>query len=183
MYCMRMLLNPIYRGDPEPKRMFRLLWRFQITGNLPGNRPPFLLFDLEDELVHANIVMADKDIIGIDNDRARNIMDYAVFDPNSMNNDIIRPEIIVAQFEFKPMLFQLLQAIGQYSGVVDDDPHFHLRQFLEVAINFKIPSITDDTFQLRLFTYSLRCRAKSWLNSLEPNFIVTWNALDDIFFG
>ncbi|KAI5440890.1 hypothetical protein KIW84_010379 [Lathyrus oleraceus] len=44
--------------------MFGLLWRFQITGNLPGNRPPFLLFDLEDELVQANIVMADKDIIG-----------------------------------------------------------------------------------------------------------------------
>ncbi|CAL5199950.1 unnamed protein product [Lathyrus oleraceus] len=125
--------------------------------------------------------MADNDIIGIANDRARNIKDYVMFDSNVMNTRIIRPEIIVAQFIFNPMMFQMLQAIGQYSGSANDDPHRHLRQFLEVASNFKIPSISDDVFWLWLFPYSLRGRAKSWLNSLKPNSIATWNALTEKF--
>lgn len=125
--------------------------------------------------------MVDNDIIGIANDRAKNIRDYAVFDPNSMNTSIIHPEISVAQFAFKPMMFQMLQAISQYLGTTNEDPHLPLRQFLEVASNFKILGITDDAFRLRLFPYSLRGRAKSWLNSLEPNSIATWNSLA-IFF-
>ncbi|MCI56164.1 hypothetical protein A2U01_0077415, partial [Trifolium medium] len=68
-------------------------------------------------------------------------------------------------------MFQMLQTVGQFSGVATEDPHLQLKQFLEVASNFKIPGITDDAFRLRLFPYSLRDRAKSWLNSLEPNSI------------
>jgi hypothetical protein len=126
-------------------------------------------------------VLAEPDIIGIANDRARNIRTYAVFDPNAMNTGIVRPEITAAQFEFKPMMFQMLQTVGQFSGAATDDPHLHLKQFLEVASNFMIPGITDDAFRLRLFPYSLRDRAKSWLNSLKPNSIATWNALAENF--
>ncbi|MCI57615.1 hypothetical protein A2U01_0078866, partial [Trifolium medium] len=60
--------------------------------------------------------MAEPDIIGIANDRGRSIRDYAVFDPNVMNTRIVRPEITAAQFEFKPMMFQMLQTVGQFSG-------------------------------------------------------------------
>ncbi|KAI5384334.1 hypothetical protein KIW84_071373 [Lathyrus oleraceus] len=122
--CIRGTLNPVYRGDPELERTLRLLRRFQLTGYFPDN-----------------------DIIGIANDRARNIRDYVVFDPNAMNTRIIKPKIIVAQFEFKPMIFQMLQAIGQYSSSANDDPHLYLRQFLEVASNFKIPDISNDAFR------------------------------------
>ncbi|XP_058725983.1 uncharacterized protein LOC131597295 [Vicia villosa] len=75
------------------------------------------------------------------------------------------------------MMFQMLQTTSQYSGAPTRDPPLHLRQFLDVAINFKIPGVTDDAFRLRLFPYSLRDRAKSWLNSLEPNSIATRNDL------
>ncbi|MCI41680.1 retrotransposon gag protein, partial [Trifolium medium] len=44
-----------------------------------------------------------------------------------------------------------------------------------------VPNATEDAFRLRLFPYSLRDRAKSWLNSLEPNSIATWNALAEKF--
>ncbi|MCI44189.1 hypothetical protein A2U01_0065428, partial [Trifolium medium] len=77
-----------------------------------------------------------------------------------MNTGIIRPEITAAQFEFKPMMFKMLQTVGQFSGAVTEDPHLHLKQFLEVASNFKISGVTDDAFRLRLFSYSLRDRAK-----------------------
>ncbi|KAI5427241.1 hypothetical protein KIW84_032592 [Lathyrus oleraceus] len=48
------------------------------------------------------------------------------------------------------MMFQMLQAIGQYSGFANDGPQLHLRKFLEVTSNFNIPSISDDAFKLRL---------------------------------
>lgn len=50
----------------------------------------------------------------------------------------------------------MLQSISQYSSTANEDPHLHLRKFLEMASNFKIIGITDDTFKLRLFPYSLR---------------------------
>ncbi|MCI22482.1 hypothetical protein A2U01_0043658, partial [Trifolium medium] len=97
-----------------------------------------------------------------------------------MNSGIIVPEITAPQFQFT-MMFQMLQVVGQFSGAEIEDPHLHLRQFLDVASNFKIPGITQEAFRLRLFPYSLRDRAKSWLNSLEPNSIATWNALAEKF--
>lgn len=75
------------------------------------------------------------------------------------------------------MMFQLFQTTDQYSGSANEDSHLHLRQFLDVVSNFKIPGVTDYAFRLRLFPYSLRDRAKSWLNSLKSNSIATWNDL------
>ncbi|KAI5385172.1 hypothetical protein KIW84_071964 [Lathyrus oleraceus] len=153
---MRGTLNPVYRGDPELEKTLRLLRRFQLTGHFPKSPPPFLTVYIEEQhgfvqeyFEQEEVVMADNDIIGIANDKARNIRDYDVFDPKSMNTGIIRPEITVAQFEFKPMMFQMLQAIGKYSRSANDDPHLHLRQLLEAANNFKIPGILDDSFRLR----------------------------------
>jgi hypothetical protein len=107
------------------------------------------------------IVMAEPDIMGIANDRAHNIRDYVVFDPNATNIEIVRQENTAAQFEFTPMLFQMLQTVSQFFGAVTDNPHLHLKQFLQVASNFKILGNTDEAFKLRLFPYSLRCGAKS----------------------
>ena len=73
-----------------------------------------------------------------------------------MNTGIVRPEITANHFEFKPMMFQMLQTVGQFNGLPHEDPHLHLKQFLDVASNFKIPGVTDDAFKLRLFPYSLK---------------------------
>lgn len=138
------MLTLIYKGDLEPEKILILLRRFQAIGHLPGSPPPIILFGnfegyFEEEPFEEEVVMVDNEIIGIANDRARKIRDYIVFDPNSMNTRIMRPYIIMAQFEFKPMVFKMLQEIGQYSGATNEDPCFHSRQFLEVASNFKIP--------------------------------------------
>lgn len=53
------------------------------------------------------------------------------------------------------MMFQMLQTIDQFSEVDTYDPYLHLKQFIEVAGNFKIPDVEDDAFKLRLFPYSL----------------------------
>ena len=175
---MRRLLTLVYRGDSKPKRTLRLLNIFQATGHLLVSLPPVLVFGkfegyFEEEPIKEERFMTDNDIIGISNDMARDISYYDVFDLNSMNTGVIRPSITMTRFEFKSMMFQMLKAIGQYSGVVNEDPHLHLRHFLELASNFKITRIINDDFRLKLFSYSLMDRAKHWLDSLEPISIAT----------
>lgn len=91
------LLHLVYKGDPEPERTLRVLRRFQLTGHFLGSPPPFFLVDLPEleEIVkdkaEAEVVMSDNDIIGIANDRERNIRYYVIFDPNAINIVIIRP--------------------------------------------------------------------------------------------
>jgi hypothetical protein len=60
---------------------------------------------------------------------ARSLWDYVVFDLNVMNTGMVIPEITTAQFEFKPMMFQMLQSVGQFSRVITEYPHLHLKQF------------------------------------------------------
>ena len=50
------------------------------------------------------IVLAD--------DRARAIREYAAPMFNELNPGIVRPEIQAAQFELKPVMFQMLQTVG-----------------------------------------------------------------------
>ncbi|KAL5580185.1 hypothetical protein UlMin_012627 [Ulmus minor] len=75
----------------------------------------------------------------------------------------------------------MLQTAGQFSGLPTEDPHLHLRLFMEVADAFKINGVTDDILKLKLFPYSLRDRARAWLNSLPSDSITTWNDLAEKF--
>ncbi|MCI36665.1 hypothetical protein A2U01_0057888, partial [Trifolium medium] len=102
---MHRLLSPEYRDDPDIERTFRILRRNQRENTGTGVNLAERGYSSESEEDMANqddpeIVMAEPDIIGIANDRARNIRDYAVFDPNVMNTGIVRPKITAAQFEF-----------------------------------------------------------------------------------
>lgn len=72
-----------------------------------------------------------------------------------MNAGTIRLAIIVSQFGFKPMMFQMIQAISQYSSAAIDDPHIQLRQFMEVSSNLKIYGVRNDAFRFKLFPYTL----------------------------
>jgi len=45
-----------------------------------------------------------------------------------------------------------------------EDPNLHLKQFMEVASNFKIPRVTHDAFKLKLFplhTSKLHCHMET----------------------
>jgi hypothetical protein len=46
-----------------------------------------------------------------------------------MNTGMVISEITTAQFEFKPMMFQMLQSVGQFSGAITEYPHLHRKQF------------------------------------------------------
>ena len=50
----------------------------------------------------------------------------------------------------------MLQTMGQFNGLPNEDPHLHLKLFLEVSDAFKIAGATQDALTLRFFPYSLR---------------------------
>ncbi|KAL5573431.1 hypothetical protein UlMin_023028 [Ulmus minor] len=71
----------------------------------------------DEEPENRYVVVQPPNIIGIANDRDRSIRDYAIFDPETMNTGIVRPEITANHFEFKPMMFQMLQTTF-YNGLL-----------------------------------------------------------------
>lgn len=52
----------------------------------------------------------------MENDKRISIREYAVFDPTTLHTSIVRPEVTTTQFQFKLIMFQMLQTMGQFSG-------------------------------------------------------------------
>ncbi|KAF5450006.1 hypothetical protein F2P56_030391 [Juglans regia] len=70
---------------------------------------------------------------------------------------------------------------AQFNGSPLDDPNIHLTMFLEICDTVKINGVTEDTIRLRLFPFSLRDRARGWLQSLQPRSITSWQDMAEKF--
>jgi len=75
----------------------------------------------------SSVNMVDINTIDMTNDKGRSIRECAVFDPTTLHTSIVKPEVTTPKFEFKPIMFQMLQTIDQFSGAVTDYPHMHLK--------------------------------------------------------
>ncbi|XP_062075610.1 uncharacterized protein LOC133779698 [Humulus lupulus] len=62
-----------------------------------------------------------------------------------------------------------------------EDLHLHLQLFIEVSDSFKLPRVIEDALRLKLFPYSLRDRARAWLNSFPSDSVTTWQELAERF--
>ncbi|KAH9658917.1 hypothetical protein KPL70_023668 [Citrus sinensis] len=67
--------------------------------------------------------------VNVHEDRA--IRDYTVLTPQAIHPGIDRPDVQADNFELKPVMFQMLQTMGQFNGLSSEDPHLHLKLFLE----------------------------------------------------
>lgn len=112
-------------------------------------------------------------LIIVTDDKNCAIQQYAIPLFNELNPSIRRPENKAQQFELKPIMFQMLQNVSQFSEIPTEDPHLHLQLFMEASHSFKLVGVTEDALRLRLFPYSLRDRARAWLNSLPSGSINT----------
>ncbi|KAK4259826.1 hypothetical protein QN277_006118 [Acacia crassicarpa] len=116
-----------------------------------------------------------------DLDENKTIMEYGIPDLNKLTLAIAPPTIIVGHFEIKSAMIQMLNAAGQFGGLPSEDLHLQLKIFLEVCDSFVIPGISPDAIRIKLFSFSLRDKAHTWLNNMPANFITTWNDLGSKF--
>ena len=75
----------------------------------------------------------------------------------------------------------MVQNTVQFCGLPNEDHNAHIANFLEICNAFKHNGVIDETIRLRLFYFSLKDKAKCWLNSLSARSITTWGALAQRF--
>ncbi|KAF7835343.1 uncharacterized protein G2W53_010202 [Senna tora] len=110
-----------------------------------------------------------------------NVSDYATLKLDGLQHSIQRLSIQANNFEIKSATIQLLQANGKFGGSPIEDPNNHILNFLEICDTFKHNGVSDDAIRLRLFPFSLRDKAKVWLQSLPEGSISTWEELAQQF--
>ena len=82
--------------------------------------------------------LENNNIIHMANDNDKAIRDYAMLTHQVIHSGIVRPDVQADDFELKPVMFQMLQTVRQFNGLPSEDPHLHLKLFLEVSDAFKI---------------------------------------------
>ena len=111
----------------------------------------------------------------------RPLIDYVLPTTQGYRPAIVNPAIGGNQsFEIKTGTINMIQQ-NQFSGAPNEDPNEHISNFNELCGTFQIHNINADAIRLRLFLFSLRDRAKAWLNSLPPDSITTWEGLCNTF--
>ncbi|KAL3533842.1 hypothetical protein ACH5RR_007363 [Cinchona calisaya] len=53
----------------------------------------------------------------------------------------------------------------------------HMKDFLKICTTFKFQNFSNEFVRLRLFPFSLKDKAKAWLNSLPTGSVTTWEGL------
>ncbi|KAG9445014.1 hypothetical protein H6P81_016354 [Aristolochia fimbriata] len=94
---------------------------------------------------------------------------YVTSNPNAQRSTIVRPKV-PKKIEIKPQFLSMIQNSCQFGGLSNEDPNEHIERFLELCDTFKFEDVTNEAVWLRLFPFTLRDRAKSWLSTLPPDF-------------
>ena len=76
----------------------------------------------------------------------------------------------VGTFDIKQGIIQLLP---KFHGLESKSLSVHLKEFDEVCSTLHFNNISEELVKLKLFSFSLKEKAKSWLHSLRPRTIAT----------
>ena len=84
---------------------------------------------------------------------------------NTKNNDFIStsiaPDASAESCEINTALLNLVMK-DQFSGLPNEDSASHLHNFIDLCDMQRKKDVYNDIFQLKLFPFSLRDRAKTW---------------------
>ena len=83
-----------------------------------------------------------------------------------------------SHFNFKPDIIQLLPS---FHGLDLENPYLHLREFEEVRNTYNDSNCSINTKRLKLFTFSLKDKAKTLLQNLRPGSIRAWDEMQQQF--
>ena len=111
------------------------------------------------------------------NDQSRTLRDYMNPTRSSSPTCLVFPTD-AHNFNFKAAVIQLLP---NFHGLDAENPYLHLREFEEVCHTYTDQNCSMNTIRLKLFPFSLKDKAKTWLQNLRPGSIRTWNELQEQF--
>ncbi|KAL4341450.1 hypothetical protein GQ457_08G017870 [Hibiscus cannabinus] len=111
----------------------------------------------------------------------RTVRDYLAEDLEGLNPAVTMLDFEAEHFELKPVMFNMLNTLGQFGGTPNENARQHVKYFLEICNSFKIHGVSNDVLKLKLFFYSLRDKAKTWLNNLQPGSLQSWTQLCQCF--
>ena len=110
----------------------------------------------------------------------RPLKDYAALSQEEPHNSIVAPAITWNDFKLKPSLLQAVQQ-NQFPGCPTDDPNLHLSVFVQYADTVKANGVSPEAIRLRLFPFSLRDRARAWLQYLPSKFFYHMERVEESF--
>ncbi|RVW76316.1 hypothetical protein CK203_049822, partial [Vitis vinifera] len=64
--------------------------------------------------------------------------------------------------------------LPNFHGMESENPYAHIKEFEEVCNTFREGGASIDLMRLKLFPFTLKDKAKIWLNSLRPRSIRNW---------
>ena len=67
----------------------------------------------------------------------------------------------------------MISLLPNFHGLEFESPYSHFKEFEEMCATFNNETCTDEIVKLKLFPFSLKDKAKTWLNSLKPRSIGT----------
>ena len=68
-----------------------------------------------------------------------------------------------------------------FHGMASKNPYLHIRELEEVCNTFKEETATMDLMRLKLFPFTLKDKAKFWLNSMRSRSIRNWTEMEAEF--
>ena len=83
-----------------------------------------------------------------------------------------------AHYIFKP---HVLNHLPTFHGMESEMPYLHVKEFNDI-IETMCPPHQIESARMRLFPFSLKDRAKNWLNNLRPASIHSWDQLQRDFY-
>ncbi|XP_019241844.1 PREDICTED: uncharacterized protein LOC109221866 [Nicotiana attenuata] len=111
----------------------------------------------------------------------RILRDYARPDRFNCESSVRKPPVAANNFEIRTGLIQTIQQSCIFTGDTSEDPHSHLIDFLELVEIAKYNGVPPEAIKLRLFPFSLKGDAKTWLRSLPQGSITTWDQMTQKF--
>ncbi|KAL4285281.1 hypothetical protein GQ457_16G021740 [Hibiscus cannabinus] len=79
---------------------------------------------------------------------ARTVRHYLAEDLEGLNPTVTMPDFEAEHFELKPVMFNMLNTVGQFGGTPNENARQHLKSFLEICNSFKIHGVSTDVGQI-----------------------------------
>ncbi|CAM8978499.1 unnamed protein product [Rhodiola kirilowii] len=110
----------------------------------------------------------------------RTLGDYTAPRVLGFHSTIAPPGIANNTWELKTRLIQMVQN-NQFSGRMNEDPHQHLKHFIQMCNTVKTYGVPPESYYLRLFPFSLTDKPSRWLDSHAEGTFTTWDKLAEAF--